>query len=135
MRLVPILLLAYCLVFAGQALACSCLPPTAESGQNLIDEALYIGKVKIIKIEGVKDAFPEKVTLDYTAPYTKPAPESTVIDNNPSEASCGYGPIQEGEEYEVIILEREDGSRLIAGICSSLLPQQWESLRNEQQHK
>lgn len=140
-RFLVFMLFALALPFSWQAQACIVVGAKPEQVKGIINDALYIGKLEVRKIDKTpnltqkdKDFYQEmgwgnpiEITLDPVQSY-KGSIESNFIVHE-FDSSCSKNLPNVGYIYEDVIFQRKNGQSVLSGKPSLLPNDAWEELR------
>ncbi len=118
------------------AQACSCMKTTEASSRQTIEDAFFIGKVRVNVTRRLKGKMwgLYKADLEIIKTYKGNLQGNISAVYQSDSAACG-SPKKPGKEYEVIISEHEEYQLYINGWCGNPLPEHWDELRGDTKQK
>ena len=125
-------------LFANAAQACDCGQPTADQSRwNMLKAYIIVHGtlrevVPITQRHGVVNrSGPGRALIDVAYAYDQPFSGSLYVDFSRSNSDCGIGPLEVGEERDVIVFKDENDALYLPSRCVGLTEEHWAELHEK----
>ncbi len=108
-KIIPSLMVLFCLIISSDSRSCSCLPRTSDQYYAAAD-FVFTGKVKSIR------AAWDKQEVEFEVIESSAGDDDVTVYTALDEASCAY-PFEEGQTY-LVYAQEDENDRLTTDLCS-----------------